>query len=186
MKISGKLFFVINALVGALAFAPGIASADNTLTFYTQVVDGPPASPAALGPATDALSSDVGTPGARYVQESNLYSGSSFTGYPVGKVRVACTELMALLDAECVATFIFNGTDSITIAGFYTESAQQPPQCISVNYLAITGGTGKYRQARGQVKATHIPVFQPSDDVNQCQHEIHDYRYDISLDNQDK
>ncbi|OAJ57911.1 hypothetical protein A6V36_19840 [Paraburkholderia ginsengiterrae] len=91
---------------------------------------------------------------------------------------------MTLLDQECVATFVFNGTDSIAIAGFYTEGTQQPPQCISVNYIAITGGTGKYRNAQGQVKVTHIPVFQPGDDVSQCQHEIHDYRYDISLTNQ--
>jgi hypothetical protein len=186
MTIYRKLFCIVSiaTIISGIVFTPGVAKAETTLTVYTQAVDGPPASPASLGPATNTLSSDFGSPGARYVQETNLFSRSSLTGNPVGNVTVACIELINVFDAECMATFTFNKTDSITLAGFYTEGDQQPPLCISVNYIAISGGTGKYHGAQGQVKVTHTPVFQPSDNVSQCQHEIHDYRYDISLANQ--
>jgi hypothetical protein len=182
MKTLKSLFCavgIIGVLAGAVATAP--AAAQSTFTVYTQSVDGPPYSPGSYGPATDAVSSDYGNPGGRFVQESNLFSGSSFTGNAIGSAKFACIELMSPTNIECMSSFLFGANDSISVMGFYTEGNQQPPGCISINTLAVIGGTGKYQGAKGQLKVTHIPVFQPGNNVSQCEHAIHNFRFDFSL-----
>jgi hypothetical protein len=62
-------------------------------------------------------------------------------GHRVGTFSSACTASSAER-AQCQATFIWNSGDRIQLAGDYEVQGTE-------NQIAIIGGTGKYKKARG-------------------------------------
>lgn len=76
-------------------------------------------------------------------------------GNGVGKYSSACT-LSPPVGAQCQATLIWRHRGSIQLAGNFRLQADQ-------NRLAIVGGTGKFRRARGDA------TLQPVDDQGSVQ-----------------
>jgi hypothetical protein len=99
MKNFKRVFWLVGT-VAAIALIPRTTMADTKITVYSQAQDG----------ITDAFSSDFNTqgglsPGATYVQASDLYLTANRTGSSVGTVYIACFELLNVFDVECMATF---------------------------------------------------------------------------------
>ena len=63
-------------------------------------------------------------------------------GHKVGTFSSACTASSDAL-AQCQATFIWKSGDRIQLAGQYEVQGAE-------NQIAIVGGTGKYKKARGE------------------------------------
>jgi allene oxide cyclase len=76
--------------------------------------------------------------------DSFLFTGDLFTpgGRPVGHDQVRCT-LMFRQEIFCEASAVLSGRDEIVVEGVI--GAEQRP------VLAVVGGTGRFRNARGQV-----------------------------------
>jgi hypothetical protein len=76
--------------------------------------------------------------------DSFLFTEDLFTpaGRPVGHDQVRCT-LMFRQEVFCEASAVLNGRDEIVVEGVI--GAEQRPA------LAVVGGTGQFRNARGQV-----------------------------------
>ena len=99
---------------------------------------------------------DLGEPGEslgdQFVTSSDLFRGDK----KVGVDGVVCTlvrlEPMVSATAECVATAEFR-KGQITVQGLltFTEETEGEPF-----RLAITGGTGKYREAHGELKVVEV------------------------------
>ena len=62
-------------------------------------------------------------------------------GHKAGTFSSACTASSAQR-AQCQATFIWNSGDRIQLSGDYKVQGAE-------NQIAIVGGTGKYKKARG-------------------------------------
>jgi hypothetical protein len=105
--------------------------AENT-SFH--LVDAPPA---ATG------ESDL-SPGDVFVFTSALTS----SGRQVGTDQGTCT-LVAGLSAQCAVT-LFLRDDTIIVGGAFDLSEQRP------SVLAITGGTGEFRDVDGTIEVTHV------------------------------
>lgn len=164
------------ALVSGLAIAPHKAKADQTtFTLYTQSVDG----------ITDTGSTDFPAPGSTFIQASALYTTPDRTGNPVGTIYLSCSLMFTGFDAMCIATLkTSNGTDAINVQGYYTEIAELQNNCGPiVQVLGISGGTGIYNGAQGQVTVTHTPVNPDRTPGAQCAHTIHDFSFAVSLKN---
>jgi len=87
---------------------------------------------------------DVPPVGEENVGDSFLFTEDLFTpaGRPVGHDQVRCT-LMFRQEVFCEASAVLNGRDEIVAEGVI--GAEQRP------VLAVVGGTGRFRNARGQV-----------------------------------
>jgi hypothetical protein len=87
---------------------------------------------------------DVPPVGEENVGDSFLFTEDLFTpaGRPVGHDQVRCT-LMFRQEVFCEASAVLNGRDEIVVEGVI--GAEQRP------VLAVVGGTGRFRNARGQV-----------------------------------
>ncbi len=85
-------------------------------------------------------------PGDRFVVRSNLLQGDKV----VGEDHVSCT---AMFDNKvlCNSTYVVNGRGALMGQGLITFGAREFD-------IAIIGGTGDYRTARGVV---HVTVLQP-------------------------
>ena len=63
---------------------------------------------------------------------------------------------------------------------YYTEAAELSNNCGRVvQVLGVSGGTGAYNGAQGQVSVTHLPVN--PDPNNACAHSVHDFIFAVSL-----
>lgn len=104
---------------------------------------------------------DVGEPGDSagdyFVQEGDLYTRK---GRLVGRDSVKCT--FAITTFQCDATAWINGKGKIVVAGaFFGEDVAEP--------IAITGGTGRFREVAGQLSViegadeTTVLVFHLAD-----------------------
>jgi len=87
---------------------------------------------------------DVPPAGQENVGDSFLFTEDLFTpaGRPVGHDQVHCT-LMFRQEVFCEASAVLSGRDEIVVEGVI--GAEQRP------VLAVVGGTGRFRNARGQV-----------------------------------
>ncbi len=87
---------------------------------------------------------DVPPVGEENVGDSFLFTEDLFTpaGRAVGHDQVRCT-LMFRQEVFCEASAVLNGRDEIVAEGVI--GAEQRP------VLAVVGGTGRFRNARGQV-----------------------------------
>jgi allene oxide cyclase len=87
---------------------------------------------------------DVPPVGQENVGDSFLFTEDLFTpaGRPVGHDQVRCT-LMFRQEVFCEASAVLRGRDEIVVEGVI--GAEQRP------VLAVVGGTGRFRNARGQV-----------------------------------
>lgn len=87
---------------------------------------------------------DVPPVGQENVGDSFLFTEDLFTpaGRAVGHDQVRCT-LMFRQEVFCEASAVLNGRDEIVAEGVI--GAEQRP------VLAVVGGTGRFRNARGQV-----------------------------------
>jgi aminoglycoside/choline kinase family phosphotransferase len=87
---------------------------------------------------------DVPPVGEENVGDSFLFTEDLFTptGRAVGHDQVRCT-LMFRQEVFCEASAVLNGRDEIVVEGVI--GAEQRP------VLAVVGGTGRFRNARGQV-----------------------------------
>ena len=184
MKNFKRVFWLVGT-VAAIALIPRTTMADTKITVYSQAQDG----------ITDAFSSDFNTqgglsPGATYVQASDLYLTANRTGSSVGTVYIACFELLNVFDVECMATFKFTDgalkfgdrghavNNSINVQGFYSEEDELLNCQPIVNVLAISGGTGALQCSQGQVTITHTPVNPTGPN---CAHTKHNYQFDLVL-----
>jgi hypothetical protein len=151
--------------------APAAAADQATFTLYSQSVDG----------ITDFAGTGFPAPGATYVQASALYTTPDRTGIPAGTIYLSCNLLLTPFDGSCIAAIKFaNGTDAINVQGYYTEAAELSNNCGQVvQVLGVSGGTGAYNGAQGQVSVTHIPVN--PDPKNYCFHSVHDFIFAVSL-----
>jgi hypothetical protein len=88
--------------------------------------------------------------------------------------------LQPTVDAICIAVIkSANGTDAISVQGYYSEAGELLNNCGPViQVLSVTGGTGAYNAAQGQVTVTHIPV-NPVGPT--CAHSVHDFIFAVSL-----
>jgi hypothetical protein len=88
-------------------------------------------------------------------------------------------------DAICIATLkTSNGTNTINIQGYYTEIAELQNNCGPITQvLGVSGGTGAYNGAQGQVTLTHTPVNPDLTPGHQCYHITHDFSFAVSLKN---
>ena len=99
---------------------------------------------------------DLGEPGDslgdQFVTSSDLFRA----GEKVGVDGVVCTivrlEPMVSATAQCVATAEFR-KGQITVQGLLTFSEETEGEPFR---LAITGGTGKYKEAHGELKVVEI------------------------------
>jgi hypothetical protein len=158
-------------LLGAVALTPGKTKADDpqiTATYYAIVEDG----------TSDGASSDFPGTGSTFVQVAQLYTTANRTGTPVGAMYTSCNQLLGVLDVMCTSTVRYNnGSDSFNVVGYYTELLT-PPNCPpSTISQAISGGTGAYQGAWGQVLTTHTPLNPDA----QCNHTEHGYKFEVSL-----
>jgi hypothetical protein len=173
------LFCCCTAALGAgLAISPSKATAEQTnFTLYSQSVDG----------VTDFFGPGFGPPGSTYVQASALYTTPDRTGPPAGTIYLSCIEMLNQVDAMCIATMkSANGTDAINIQGYYTEAAEIANNCGPiVQVLGVSGGTGAYKGAQGELSVTHIPV-NPAPPSQGCAHTTHDYIFAVSLKNEER
>jgi hypothetical protein len=160
------------ALGAALAISPSKAAEQTKFTLYSQSVDG----------VTDFYGPGFGPPGSTYVQASALYTTPDRTGTPVGTIYLCCTVMLNQLDAMCIATIkSANGTDAINIQGYYSEVAELSNNCGPVvQVLGLSGGTGAYRGAQGELSVTHTPV-NPGPLSQGCAHSTHDFMFAVSL-----
>jgi allene oxide cyclase len=87
---------------------------------------------------------DVPPAGQENVGDSFLFTEDLFTpaGQAVGHDQVRCT-LMFRQEVFCEASAVLSGRDEIVVEGVI--GAEQRP------VLAVVGGTGRFRNARGQV-----------------------------------
>ena len=87
---------------------------------------------------------DVPPAGQENVGDSFLFTEDLFTpaGRAVGHDQVRCT-LMFRQEVFCEASAVLSGRDEIVVEGVI--GAEQRP------VLAVVGGTGRFRNARGQV-----------------------------------
>jgi hypothetical protein len=164
------------SLVTGLAIAPHKAEAEQTnFTLYTRSIDN----------ITDTASTDFPNPGSTFIQASALYTTPDLTRNPVGTIYLSCNVLFTGFDAMCIATLkTSNGTDAINIQGYYTEIAELQNNCGPVvQVLGVSGGTGAYNGAQGQVTVTHTPVNPDRTPGAQCAHTIHDFSFAVSLKN---
>jgi hypothetical protein len=99
---------------------------------------------------------DLGEPGDslgdQFVTSSDLFGGDE----QVGIDGVVCTllrlEPMVSATAQCVATAKLP-KGQITVQGLLTFSEETEGEPF---LLAITGGTGKYREAHGELKVVEV------------------------------
>jgi hypothetical protein len=164
------------ALGAALAISPFEAKAEQTnFTLYSQSVDG----------VTDFFGPGAGPPGSTFVQASALYTTSNRTGTPIGTIYLSCIVMLNQLDALCTATMkSANGTDAINIQGYYSEVAELSNNCGPVvQVLGVSGGTGAFKGAQGEVTVTHTPV-NPAPPSQGCAHSTHDFMFAVSLKHQ--
>jgi hypothetical protein len=80
------------------------------------------------------------SPGDQILFTDDLFDQS---GRPVGRDEARCT-IMFRDDMLCDATFVIDGKGQLTIQG------------VGLN-LAVTGGTGRFKKARGQLHETFLP-----------------------------
>jgi hypothetical protein len=198
-RFKGPLIVGLAAgLIAAVAFVPGSAAAgsQNQFTLYSYVEDGINA-----GASADFFTSPP-TGGATYYQASRVFPApvtetqakdpAYVAANSVGKMYTQCaafanlqdppgTAVDSFKDGECVTTLVFNNTaDSLEIVGYFQELNQVPPNCPdSFNILAVSGGTGKYIGALGEVAVTHRAL---NPDVNQdCAHTKHGFTLKFTL-----
>jgi hypothetical protein len=160
------------ALGAALSISPSTAKAEQiNFTLYSQSVDG----------VTDFYGPGFGPPGSTYVQASALYTTPDRTGTPIGTIYLSCTVMLTQFDAMCIATMkSVNGTDAINIQGYYSEAAELLNNCGPVvQVLGVSGGTGAYEGAQGQLTVTHTPV-NPAPPIQGCAHSTHDFMFAVS------
>jgi hypothetical protein len=151
--------------------APAAAADQTTFTLYSRSVDG----------STDFAGTGFPAPGSTFVQASALYTTPDRNGIQVGTIYLSCNLLLTPFDGMCIAAIKFaNGTDAINAQGYYTEAAELSNNCGRVvQVLGVSGGTGAYNGAQGQVSVTHIPVN--PDPNNACAHSVHDFIFAVSL-----
>lgn len=123
----------------AVVNAGGKTQSTTTLRFdekstLFKVIDNPPAD-AGQNPET----------GDTVVFTGDLMSGST----KVGHDRGYCTVIDAP-NAECTATFFFNRRGSIGGSDSFNFASS------STQHIAIMGGTGRYRGARGQASVKQV------------------------------
>ena len=106
---------------------------DEKTTLFT-VIDNPPAD-AGQNPET----------GDTVIFTGDLMAGST----KVGNDRGFCTVIDAP-KAECTATFFFNSRGSISGSDSFNFASS------STQHIAIMGGTGRYRGARGAAQVTQV------------------------------
>jgi hypothetical protein len=161
------------ALGAVLAISPSKAKAEQTnFTLYSRSVDG----------VTDFFGPGAGPPGSTFVQASALYTTPNRTDTPIGTIYRSCTLMLNQLDSMCIATMkSANGTDAINIQGYYSEVAELSNNCGPVvQVLGVSGGTGAYEGAQGELSVTHTPV-NPAPPSQGCDHSTHDFMFAVSL-----
>jgi hypothetical protein len=179
-------------LIAAAALMPATAVAGTgpaVLTFYTQAVDGETAAY-----SVDYFASNgYPNPGASFVQGSELYLNANRTGPSVGTAYIACTQMIAPTDVQCVATFKLKdgavtlaggavaAKSSINVAGFYTEAEGVTAPCLpNTNVLSVTGGTGAaFTGSQGQLTIVHSG--EDPDPGNSCTHTHHNFKFVLTL-----
>jgi|tagenome__1003787_1003787.scaffolds.fasta_scaffold20182122_1 hypothetical protein len=200
MKRHKALYLITGFIViAASVSAPVAASADDgakNFTLYSYAEDG-----INSGSSADLLTSPP-TGGGAFFQSSRMFptpvteaqakDPSYVATNSVGKLVVACTIFAGLQDpprtptpsfrdSACNVTLAYNnGQDSINAQGYFQEFNQVPPGCPdSVNAMGISGGTGKYEGARGQLNSIH-KALNP-DPGNDCAHTKHNYVLNVRL-----
>ena len=193
MKIFTKLNYAAG-LIAAIALAPGMTTAATgsaVLTFYTQAVDGETAAF-----SVDYLSSSGNVnPGATFVQGSELYLNANRTGPSVGTAYIACSQMIAFTDVQCISTFKFKdgavkllggvpaARSSINVAGFYTEAGGIEPPCgPTTNVQSVTGGTGAaFLGSQGQLTIVHSGEDSDTAPGHFCSHTHHNFKFVFTL-----
>jgi hypothetical protein len=134
---------VIVIAVAALVLATtGVASGSrghsdrHRLVFYERQTSFQFVDPANDGP----------TPGDQAVSTSDLFRDAHFA-HKVGSVLISCA-IVTTSELECAATAHLRGGDVQVNGAVPLET--QPAS------LAITGGTGKFRGANGEIKTTPL------------------------------
>jgi hypothetical protein len=132
---------------GATLLATAPAAADQTLRLTT-----------IAGQNTDL---DLGEPGFStgdtQVFVDDVQRGGRSVGSSVGSCTIASLAETRLV-VHCVATLRFDDATSITAQGVNVENPQEGPGSFR---WAVTGGTGRYRGAGGELVGT----FRPGTDI---------------------
>ena len=193
MKVFKKRNHAVG-LVIAIALAPSMTLAVTgpaVLTFYTQAVDG---ETAAFSVDYLGASGNV-NPGATFVQGSEVYLTANRTGPSVGTAYIACSQMIAPTDVQCISTFKFKDgavklpggvpavKSSINVAGFYTEAGGIEPPCNpTTNVQSVTGGTGAaFLGSQGQLTIVHSGENPDLTPGNFCNHTKHNFKFVFTL-----
>ena len=138
----GAVAVILFALLGTGASASGSGDRDDDgikivrvteITVQQADID--------LGESGDSL-------GDQFIFSGDLFKHGKKVGIDGGVCTIVRLEPMVSATAQCVATAELP-KGQITVQGLltFTEETEGEP-----SFLAITGGTGKYREAQGQLK----------------------------------
>jgi len=129
---------LIAAAIGGVSLARAGSSSQGRTIRVTEVDSG--------GKFISISHTEKGAPGDEFIFSANLRQH----GHKVGTLNAICT-LMLHSKLQCQGTFkLFGGT----ISGSALLPANQPNG--STGHIAITGGTGTFRGASGEVLSTSI------------------------------
>lgn len=128
------------------------------------------AAPAAAAPAADGLeftlyakevpSDDSGGPGARpEIGDSFAFADDlsrTKGGETIGRDGVTCTVVRAgdPMDVLCVGTFVLNGGPGGQLTAQNLLSVDPSDEAPAAFDIAVTGGTGDFKDARGWIRST--------------------------------
>ncbi|MEU6980811.1 MULTISPECIES: dirigent protein [unclassified Streptomyces] len=137
--------------VAVLALGPvAPASADTVdgfeFTLYAKEVPGP--SPSASAPAPEV--------GDTMAFADDLYKTKDAGGDKVGRDGAVCVVVRTgdPMDLQCVGTVVLNGGPGGTLALQTLAAVDPTDQAPPALDIAITGGTGDFKNARGWVRST--------------------------------
>ncbi len=105
-----------------------------------------------IGKVDRASAVDNGAPGASagdvLVFSQAIYDASGTR--EVGRSHATCTRMIDPAGGQlCQGVFLL-AKGQITIQG------QEPPPGVTTHPLIVTGGSGRYRGVRGEIKVTHV------------------------------
>jgi hypothetical protein len=149
-RIIGILAVAVALIVGNLTLTSATASSTSsndhrtTLHLVSITVDGADLDFNKQGPSL----------GDQFVFTDNLFWNGKRVGEDHGSctfTRITGTATSPSFTAECQVTLVL-AAGQITVQGAPTFSEQGP----QTNTLAITGGTGAYRTAQGQIQARDV------------------------------
>ncbi|MFE7516924.1 allene oxide cyclase barrel-like domain-containing protein [Streptomyces sp. NPDC057540] len=145
------------AVAPARAASPAQAADGFEFTLYAKEVPGDGASPSGQTPKV----------GDVFTSADDLYRTKG--GDKVGRDGVTCAVVRVSgdqADANCVGTFVLNGGPGGQLAAQALVTFDVSNQAPAAYDIAVTGGTGDFKQARGYVRAT------PDGDYQQMQFHI--------------